>query len=141
MTRLVLDTTVLAHAVRSRHGASNRILMAFSPKRVELLASVPLFIEWEASIIEPDDHPDASLDRITRDELLADLASLVVPVTLDMAWRPQLRTARDEMVLATAVTGDADAIISWNERIFSDTAARFGIATLSPQEALQRWWM
>ena len=140
MTRLVLDTTVLAHAVRSRHGASNRILLAFSTERVKLLASVPLFLEWEASIAEPDDILDMSLDRAQRGDLLCDLASLIVPVTLDMAWRPQLRNARDEMVLATAVTGDADAIISWNERRFSETAARFGIATISPQEALQRWW-
>ncbi len=81
-----------------------------------------------------------SLDREQRGDLLSDLAGLVVPVTLDMAWRPQLRNARDEMVLATAVTGEADAIISWNERRFSEPAARFGIATLSPQEALQRWW-
>jgi len=140
MTRLVLDTTVLAHAVRSRHGASNRILLAFSPQRVKLLASVPLFLEWEASIIEPDDILGNSLDRTQRNDLLADLAGLIIPITLDMAWRPQLRNSRDEMVLETAVTGEADAIISWNERCFSEAAARFGIATLSPQEALQRWW-
>lgn len=141
MTRLVLDTTVLAHAVRSRHGASNRILLAFSPQRVKLLASIPLFLEWEASISEPDDALDNSLDRAQRNDLLCDLAGLVIPITLGMTWRPQLRNARDEMVLATAVTGDADAIISWNEKRFAEPAARFGIATLSPQEALQRWWM
>jgi predicted nucleic acid-binding protein len=140
MTRLVLDTSVLARAVRSRQAASNRILLTFSSRRVVLLASIPLFLEWEASICNPDDELENGLDRAQRNDVMAGLADLIEPVTLDMAWRPQLRNARDEMVLATAVRGEADAIISWNPADFSQAAAKFDIAVLSPQEALQRWW-
>jgi hypothetical protein len=53
-------------------------------------------------------------------------------------WRPQLRDAGDEMVLETAVNGQADAIVTFNRRHYGDAPARFGILLLLPAEAYRR---
>ena len=42
------------------------------------------------------------------------------------------------MVLDTAINGAADAWVTVNRKDFDRAAARFGIALLSPQEALRR---
>ena len=42
------------------------------------------------------------------------------------------------MVLETAVNGRADAIVTFNRRDFIPVAERFGVAVLSPGEAVQR---
>jgi predicted nucleic acid-binding protein len=36
------------------------------------------------------------------------------PVTLHYLWRPQLSDANDEMVLETALNGNADALVTFN---------------------------
>lgn len=53
-------------------------------------------------------------------------------------WRPQLRDPGDEMVLETAVNGQAQAIVTFNRRDYSDKPGTFGIEVLSPAEALRR---
>ena len=137
--RLVLDTATIVHALRSRRGSSNRILIAVADGRVAALASVPLFLEWEATIKRPEHRLVHGLDLIELDSLLTDLASLVVPVELHMLWRPQLRDPGDEMVLETAINGRAEAIVTWNLRDFSEAASRFGISVLNPQDAVRKW--
>ena len=51
--------------------------------------------------------------------------------------RPQLSDAGDEMVLETAVIGQADAIVTFNHSDYKDAPRRFGIRLLKPAEALR----
>jgi putative PIN family toxin of toxin-antitoxin system len=139
MIRLVLDTATVVHALRSRNGASNRILMAVAEHRVLALASVPLFVEWEAVIKRPEHRLVHGLDLEQLDTVMADLAILIKPVQLHFLWRPQLRDPGDEMVLETAANGRADGIVTWNVRNLAAGSARFGIPVVSPQDALKRW--
>ena len=53
-------------------------------------------------------------------------------------WRPQLRDPNEEMVLAAAVNGKADAIVTFNQRDFLAAAARFGVGMERPREILRR---
>ena len=53
-TRVVLDTNVLVAAGRSRNGASFALLQALRAKRFLMLASVPLFLEYEAVLKRPE---------------------------------------------------------------------------------------
>ncbi|WP_246134603.1 PIN domain-containing protein [Nitrospirillum amazonense] len=46
--RLVLDTDVIVAALRSPSGASSALPLAADDGIVQLLATVPLFIEYEA---------------------------------------------------------------------------------------------
>ena len=141
MYRVVLDTNVIVCALRSRRGASNRLLVAVVERRIRALASVPLFLEWEAVIKRPEHRLVHGLSLERLDTVLADLAALIEPVQLDFFWRPQTRDAADEMVIEAAVNGRADAIITLNLRDLADPAARFGIAAFSPQDALTRLFL
>ncbi len=66
------------------------------------------------------------------------LCAVAEPVATRFLWRPQLRDAADEMVLEAAINGNADALVTFNRRGFGTAPERFGIALLSPREALRR---
>ena len=42
------------------------------------------------------------------------------------------------MVLDAAINGAADVLVTFNRQDFGQAPARFGVALLSPQEALRR---
>ena len=135
--RLVLDTNVMVAALRSRLGASFLLLDAWQQGRFIALASVPLFLEYEA-VLKRQEHLSATgLNRTDIDTVLDTWASWVEAVTLHYLWRPQLTDAKDELVLETAVNGRADAIVTFNTADFLAAGARFGIAVLKPLEVLR----
>lgn len=137
MLRLVLDTNVLIAARRSRAGASNALLRALEAQRYTILASVPLFFEYEAVLCRAE-HLLAA--RLTQQQVLAFLnylAGLINPVKLHYLWRPQLGDVADEMVLETAINGRADGIVTFNTRHFAP-ASRFGIDVIRPDEAMRK---
>ena len=136
--KVVLDTDVVIAGLRSPTGASAELLRMARHGRINLLISVPLFIEYEAKCTE-EEHLSAA--GLTPDEALAFLDALAVfakPVAIRYLWRPQLSDPADEMVLETAVNGGADALVTFNRRDFGEAPARFGIRLLLPSEALRR---
>lgn len=66
------------------------------------------------------------------------LCAVADPVATRFLWRPQLHDPADEMVLDAAINGAADALVTFNRQDFGQAPARFGVALLSPQEALRR---
>jgi|SRR3954463_5664079 len=135
--RAVLDTNILVHARRSRHGASNALLRLADAGAFRMLASVPLFLEYEAVLTRPEHLLVANIKERAVLGFLNYLASIVEPVRLHYLWRPQLGDVADEMVLETAINGRADCIVTFNHRHFTP-AGRFGIAVVFPNEALRR---
>jgi putative PIN family toxin of toxin-antitoxin system len=137
MQSMVLDTNVLVAARRSRSGASNALVRAAEAGRFSMLASVPLFLEYEAVLARPEHLLSAGLTRRQVVQFLDYLASVVEPVQLRYLWRPQLGDVADEMVLETAINGRAENIVTFNVRHFAP-AARFGIEVIVPAEAMRR---
>jgi putative PIN family toxin of toxin-antitoxin system len=137
MLRAVVDTNILTAARRSRTGASNALLRAADEGLFRMLASVPLFLEYEAVLTRPEHLLESRLTEQQVTEFLDYLAGVVEPVKLHYLWRPQLGDVADEMVLETAINGRADCIVTFNTRHFVP-AVRFGIETIWPNEALRR---
>ena len=135
--RLVFDTATIVAAMRSDTGASRRLLTAVIEGRSPtMLISVPLFLEYEA-VMTRSEHLDASgLSVVDVEALLDGLADAAEHVDLAFRWRPTLRDADDDMVLETAVNGRADGIVTFNRRDFGEAAQQFGIAVMSPGEAV-----
>lgn len=50
----VLDTNVLVAGVRSPRGASAEILRRVLTKQMQVVCSVPLFLEYEAVLLRPE---------------------------------------------------------------------------------------
>ena len=136
--KLVFDTTTIIAAIRSDQGASRRLLLAALEKRVDLLVSVPLLIEYEAVMCRTEHLRAAGLSIGDVGVLLDAVAAVARPVTLDFLWRPVLRDADDDMVLEAAVNGQADAIVTFNRRDFDLATEQFGIGVWSPGDAVRR---
>lgn len=136
--RIVLDTSVLVAALRSRSGAGNAVLRLVAEKRLLLLATPPLFLEYEDVLNRPEHRLVHRLSPQQLDSFLQELAALIAPVELHFRWRPQVHDTNDEMVLEAAINGDADALVTYNTADFSVAAERFGIAVLTPAQLLKK---
>ncbi len=136
--RWLLDTATLVAAVRSSAGASNRLLIAGLERRFVMLVSTPMLIEYEAVLTRPEHLMASGLSSGEVGAVLDAIAATADPVRLAFHWRPAVRNADDDMVLETAVNGQADAIVTFNLRDFTGVAGRFGVEVLTPGQALMR---
>jgi putative PIN family toxin of toxin-antitoxin system len=137
MHRVVLDTDVMVAAWRSPQGASAELLRLVHTGQLQMLASVPLFAEYEAVLTRPSQLRAIGLRAVDLRHALDELAACVVRVRGWYQWRPQLRDPADEMVLEAAVNGGASALVSFNQRDFGDAPARFGIVLATPSQFLR----
>jgi putative PIN family toxin of toxin-antitoxin system len=133
--RIVLDTDVMVAAFRSDQGASRRLLVTALDGGFDLLASVPLMIEYEAVLTRPEHVLAIGLDAGEVNAVLDAVAAIAVPIQLRFLWRPQLKDPADEMVLETAVNGSADWLVTFNTRHLAEGARNFGIRVMRPAEA------
>lgn len=136
--KIILDTDVIIAGLRSPTGASAELLRSARKGHVTLLASVSLFIEYEAKCTMATHYEAAGLTLNEVHQFLDGLAALIQPVKTHYLWRPQLRDPADEMVLEAAVNGGADALVSFNQRHFGAVPLRFGIVLLLPSEMIRR---
>jgi putative PIN family toxin of toxin-antitoxin system len=136
--RVVLDTSVVVAALRTRSGAGNAALRLIANGRLVLLATPPLFVEYEDVLHRPEQRLAHGLKPAEIDEFLAELAALIEPVEVHFQWRPQLADPNDEMVLEAAISGRADALVTYNVADFAPAARWFKIPVLRPAEVLRQ---
>jgi putative PIN family toxin of toxin-antitoxin system len=137
LRRVVLDTSVVVAALRTRHGAANRVLRLVAGGHLVPLATPPLFLEYEEVLRRPEQRLIHGLTPEGIEEFLAELAALVEPVDTHFQWRPQVRDPSDEMVLEAAINGRADALVTYNIKHFAAAGERFGIPILRPADVLR----
>lgn len=137
ISRIVLDTSVLVAGIRTRLGAGNAVLRSVAGSRIVLVATPPLFLEYEEVLKRPEQRLAHGLDLREVDELLEEFAALIEPVKVHFFWRPQVRDANDEMVLEAAINSKADALVTYNIRDFVSAGERFAIPILSPAQLLK----
>jgi putative PIN family toxin of toxin-antitoxin system len=136
--RVVLDSSVVVSAFRSRRGASYRLLGLVVEHQLVPLATPALFLEHEDVLKRPEQRAVSRLSLAQVVAALPALASVTEPVAVRFAWRPQLSDPGDEMVLDAAVNGRADALVTHNLADFAVAAPRFGLMVLSRGELLKR---
>jgi putative PIN family toxin of toxin-antitoxin system len=130
--RVVLDTSVLVAGLRSRLGASNRVLLEVAEVRCTPLVTTAVFLEYEAALLRPEQRLATRMSPKDIEGFLAAFASAAEPVELNFLWRPQLRDPTDELMLEAAINGRADGLVTHNVGDFQAATARFGIRTLRP---------
>jgi putative PIN family toxin of toxin-antitoxin system len=137
MFRLVLDTDVVVAAISSPSGASRALLRRILRRELEIALSTSLFVEYEAVLLRPDRlaHAGATTSEIAT--VLDALAAVAIPVAFDFRWRPTGANVDDELVLETAVNGQANAIATFNLRHLRHAATRFGIVADRPGPILR----
>jgi putative PIN family toxin of toxin-antitoxin system len=138
LRRVVLDTSVVVAGLRSRLGAANAVLRLIDNKRLVMLATPPLFLEYEEVLLRAEQRLVHGLTAAEVGQFLAELAALVEPVDLHFRWRPQSPDSNDEMVLEAAINGRAGALVTYNVEDFREPCRRFGLPVLTPAEVLRK---
>ena len=138
MTRkfqVVLDTNVLLAALRSRRGASFRLISLVGDGRWQMNLSVPLFLEYEDVLKRPDAGLSLTAQEI--DDILNYLCAEPNRREIFYPWRPVLPDPKDDFILELAVESEADFIVTFNVKDFAG-AEQFGIGVVTPREFLQK---
>jgi predicted nucleic acid-binding protein len=132
---IVIDTNVFASAIKSRRGASFRLLNLVGTGKFEIDLSLPLALEYEATgkRILPttglsDEGFEAILNYVVRSARHREI---------HYSWRPCLADPGDDMVLELAVAAQSRTIVSFNHADFRGVE-QFGIETIGPREFLER---
>jgi putative PIN family toxin of toxin-antitoxin system len=132
--QVVLDTNVLVAALRSRRGASYRLLKLIGDPRWRINLSVPLLLEYEDVLKRPDAGHLLSPAQV--DDVLDFLCASASLRDIFYLWRPILSGPKDDFVLELAVESGCEYIITFNMRDFAG-AEKFGVTTIRPQEFLR----
>jgi predicted nucleic acid-binding protein len=133
--RVVLDSNVLVAGLRSRRGASYRVLALLRAARFGIAVSVPVVLEYEAVLRRHAEQLGLAETEVTG---LGDyLCATGHRQDIHFLWRPILRDPRDEAMLELAVAARCRAVITHNVRDF-EGARRFGVAVLTPGAFLRQ---
>ena len=135
LVQVVLDTNVLVAGLRSRRGASLRLLsMVGTDPRFEINLSVPLVLEYESALKRPGTAPALTNDDV--DSVLDYLCSVGHHREIYFLWRPVLRDPKDDMVLEVAVEASCEFVVTHNLRDFRGIE-RYGVRPLTPSDFLR----
>ena len=133
--KIVIDTNVIVAALRSRRGASYKLLRLLSDKRFEINVSVPLVLEYEKAAKKNMRQQGLSSRDI--DDILDYLCSVARHKRIFYLWRPVLRDPRDDMVLELAFAAGCEFIVTYNKKDFRGSG-ELGIRVLTPKEFLEK---
>lgn len=134
-TKVVLDTSVLVAAARSRHGASFALVASLPHPHFQICLSVAGYTEWQAVLIRPEHLPQgANADMALG--FLRYLVSLAHLQDIHFLWRPFLRDPDDDMVLECAVAAGCAYIVTHNIKDFRRTE-QLGVKAVTPAQFLQ----
>jgi putative PIN family toxin of toxin-antitoxin system len=133
--KIVIDTNVLVSALRSRRGASFRLLSLIDSGKFITSISVPLVYEYE-QVLNKLQWPGKPAKQYIAD-ILDYICTVGEKWKIHYLWRPKLSDPNDEMILELAVTSQSKFIITYNKSDFRE-AKEFGISVLNPAEFLNK---
>ncbi len=133
--KIVLDTSVLVAALRSRRGASFALVSSLPDPRFQICLSVAVYTEWQAVLGRSEHWPTGVTAQMTSG-FVRYLASSAHLQDVHFLWRPFLRDPDDDMVLECAVAGGCRYIVTHNVKDFRHTE-QLGVQAVTPKVFLQ----
>ena len=133
--KIVLDTSVLVAAMRSRNGASFALVSSLPHPRFEICLSVAVYTEWQAVLSRPEHWPSGANEKLVLG-FVRYLASIAHLQDIHFLWRPFLRDPDDDMMLECAVAAGCEYIVTHNVKDFR-RSAELGVQAVTPGEFLQ----
>jgi putative PIN family toxin of toxin-antitoxin system len=130
--KIVIDTNVLVSALRSRRGASFKLVSVLPSDEFSIAISVPLVLEYEDALKRLESSAITSQDIGNFVDFLCKIGH---HQEIFFLWRPFLPNPSDDHVLEVAVAAGCDAIVTYNKRNFKGIE-RFGLRVLDPREFL-----
>ncbi len=133
--KVVLDTSVLVAAARSKRGASYALLARLPDAGFRPVMSVALFAEYRAVLLRPENLLQRT--EAQAESFLDFLISTSHLQEVFFRWRPALTDPDDDMILELAAAASCRYIITHNVRDFGGVE-QWGIAPVTPGEFLRR---
>lgn len=133
-SHIIIDTNVIISALRSRRGASFRLVELLGSDKFEVSVSVPLVLEYEA--VSKRLLGEIALSEDDIDDVIDYICSVSHHQQISFLWRPFLKDVRDDMVLELAVSAGCDTIVTYNKKDFIGVE-EFGIRVKTAKEFLQ----
>jgi len=131
--RIVIDTNVLVSALKSRHGASYRLVSLLPSDKFSIAISVPLLFEYEG-VLERG-NLQSEITKADISDFIDFLCYVGYRQNIFFLWRPFLSDPSDDLVLEVAVAAGCDAIITYNKRHFRNIE-QFGLRAIDSKEFL-----
>lgn len=137
---VVLDTNVLvAAACRHEGSAAYAIVLAILQRRVPLMLSGPIALEYLEVLQRPRVLALTGLTHKQSADLVTLLMGLSHEVQVNFVWRPNLADETDNKFVEAAIHAGA-TIVTYNERDFrSGDMPPFGWNAMSPREFAARY--
>ena len=132
--KVVLDTSVLVAAARSKQGASFAIVSSIPNPAFQPCLSVALYLEWQAVLSRREHIPQG----LNPDDVFSYLRYLAAQASLHdihYLWRPFLNDPDDDMVLELAVAAGCPYIVTHNVGDFRRTS-ELGVNAIKPRDFL-----
>ena len=137
--RYVLDTCVVVSALRSRNGASNRVL------RLALLGELPavchykLLAEYRDVLFRMLRRGELEFSPVQVERFLAALVIAAQEVEVRYLWRPNLPDETDNFVYEAAFAASPATIVTHNVRDFRRPEIEWpGVLVKTPQQVFDR---
>jgi uncharacterized protein len=137
MMRVVIDTNVWLSALLWG-GQPSIILQLIEQKQIQAISSENILTELTDILQKPKLKKRLIQLKITADEIVIIAKRLMTLVVIEEVIIPELRDPKDQMILATAIAGDAQIVISGDKDLL--VLHPYGnISILLPQEFLARF--
>jgi putative PIN family toxin of toxin-antitoxin system len=131
--QIVVDTNVLLSGLRSRLGASYKLLSLLNDPRWQLNISIALIFEYEAVLKR--EKQQLNLTDSDIDTLLNGICAIASKHQPYFLWRPSARDPNDDFLIDLAVKCQADYIITYNQKDLVE-ASKFSIKVITPKQFL-----
>ena len=132
--KIVIDTNVFITSLKSKRGASFKLLFEVSREKYEQNISPTLIFEYESlakrksiNLVLNDSQIDSILDMICEWSTKCEIFFL---------WRPFLKDPKDDFILELAIESQSEFIVTYNINDFKGVE-KFGIKVVTPKEFLE----
>lgn len=135
LAQVVLDTNILVTALRSKRGASFKLISLIDKGLFEVNLSVSLVFQYEEILQRQRRSLHVTQDDIA--DFLDYLCSVANLHEIYFLWRPYLPDPQDDMILELAVNAGCKYIVTYNKRDFRGMET-FGIEVVTAKEFLAK---
>lgn len=136
--RVVIDTNVWLSALLWG-GQPNLIIKLIEKQQIQAISSENILIELTDILRKPKLQKRLSLLHLSADEVVNVAKRLMTLVVIEELIISELRDPKDQMVLATAIAGDVQVVISGDKDLLVLHPYR-NISILLPQEFLSSYF-
>jgi len=130
--RIVIDTNVFLSALKSKRGASYKLLFETSREKYEQCISPALIFEYES--VAKRENLKINFEQI--DDVIDMICLRSKKCEIYFLWRPFLKDPKDDFILELAIESKSDFIITYNIKDF-EGVTQFGINVITPKEFLE----